>query len=104
MKHWQHSQCIILDVHAKNQQEIIFLMRVCLRFRFWQKRNCTRIVGKSNKPRACRNSTKLWGHYQCIILDVHAKNQLEIIFLMRVCLRFGFWEKRNCTRIVDKSK
>ena len=110
-----------------------------------------------NKLRACRNAMKLWGHFQCNILDVHAKilagnyfpnarlpplpfllkkqlhayrrkvkinrglvetirnfgdtlnvlfemsmqkKKQEIIFLWRVCLRFCFWQKRNCTRTV----
>ena len=104
MKLWQNSQCIILDLHAQNQQEIIFLLRVCLRFYFWQN-TIARVPSQSqNKPRACQNSTKLWGHSQCINLDVHAKNQQEIIFLWRVCLRFRSWQKRNCTRFSRKLK
>ena len=40
-----------------------------------------------SRPRACRNATKLLGHSQCVIWEVHAKIHREIIPLRRVCLR-----------------
>ena len=48
-----------------------------------------------NKLRAFRNVMKIWRHSQCIILDVQERNKHEIVFLMHVCHRFCFWQKRN---------
>ena len=100
-----NSQWVIWCTHAKIRQEIIFLRRVWLRFRSWQKRNCTHSSQKfKSKPRAFRNATKLWGQYQWVIWYTHAKIHQEIIFLRRVWLRFRSWQKPNCTRSGQKFK
>ena len=57
-----------------------------------------------NKTRACQNATKLYGLTQCVIWNVHGKNQPIIIFLMRVSIRFSFSQKRSHTRTVGNSK
>ena len=76
MKVWGHSQCIILDVQEKNKHEIIFLMRVCHRFQFG-KNAIARVLSESqNKPRACRNATKLLGHSQCVIWEVQDRKSV----------------------------
>ena len=72
---------------------------------FLEKNAIARVPSEiQNKQRAYWNDMKLWGHSQCIIWDVHEKNQQEIIFLRRVCVPFRFWQKRNCTRTVGNSK
>ena len=101
----EHSQCAIWDVHKIKKQEIIFLRCICLRFRPLAKMQCHAFRSEiQNKPRPCRNSTKLWGYFQWSIWYTHAKIQQEIIFLNRVCLHFRSWQKCNCTRSGRKFK
>ena len=57
-----------------------------------------------SRPRACRNATKLLGHSQCVIWEVHAKIHREIIPLRRVCLRSRSWRNRTRTRSGRKLK
>ena len=57
-----------------------------------------------NKPRASLNATKLRGHSQCVIWDVHEKIQREKILLRRVFLRFCSCKNRIRTRSDHKFK